>query len=341
MRRLLPALSLVFAVPAFGQAPDIARFRIAETDTSWVTETRCTHALADGTRGCRLIVLSTEDESADDSVRFWIERNGVRSAQWATNVAPYQSLGFDLVRIDLDEDGTPEHVFAHHDAEGNGVGVRTWTLWIVDDRAPDRKPLALTTYEYGDDAYPLVNGHRRLLATFWETGTEPRRGEGSYFAGRLYRYDGAAGTLVPDAAAPVYRRRFTNAFQTERGRTYDAETVRGVPGQSPWRWLQSRSTARLRTDPALPPTSGTTEYRARYFGTVGYEGQLVPLVRRDGGTMAEEVEFVTVLDAPTRRRLPDDYAPRGGWPSTGAPARLVVATGPGNAETVQAVWVER
>jgi len=312
---LLAAVSLL-AVPVFGQSPGIVRFRLAETDTTWVTQPRCTEAFEDGTRACRQIVPAPDDEG-------WVERPGGTVARWAAAGIAYQSLGFDLVRVDLGGDGTPELVLAHHESEGNGLGVRWWTLYVVDGQHPDAAPLSFASAEHGDDAFVRTPRGIRLLAGTWEDGRDPRRGAGLYFTGRLYRYDGATGTLVPDAAAPAYRRRYLNSFAAQRGRSYEAEErtgQRGVPGQTPWRWLQHRGTLRLRTDPRLPTTRrlGAPE-AVQFLGLVAHEGLLGYAYRHAG---SDAPSFTGPLLTRGGRLLPDGYVPRGGWPEGGVPARL-------------------
>lgn len=330
---LLPLL-LAAASPALAQAParatvPVVRFRVAETDTTWVRETRCTDAFSDGTRACRrLAVQDGEGEDMpQDSARFWIEgRNGRLLARWAVPGTFYQSLGFDLVRLDLDGDGQVEHVVAHHESEGNGLGVRFWMLYVVDGRQPERFPLAFASMEHGDDAFVHTPRGWRLLAGAWEEGVDPRRGEGLYFAGRLFRYD--AGRLAGDAAQPVRRRRYLNTFANERGRTYEAEEdgsghgTRGLPGQTPWRWLQHRSTVRTTADPELPPTRRRLRAEpGRYLGTQEHEGELAPAFLAAGEPAPLRTPMVVVQGG---RVLPLAYAPAGGWPDGGAPARLVV-----------------
>lgn len=330
---LLPLL-LATAAPALAQAParvsvPVVRYRVADADTAWMRETRCTEPFSDGTRACRRLVVSgAEGEDApQDSSRFWVEgRNGHVLAQWAEAGTFYQSFGFDLVRLDLDGDGQVEHVVAHHESEGNGMGVRTWTLYVVDGRRPDARPLAFTSSDHGDDAFVRTRRGWRLLATAWEDGQDPRRGHGLYFTGRLYRYDGDRGTLVPDAAEPVRRRRYLNAFASERGRTYDAETVRGLPGQTPWRWLQHASTARLRADPALPTTRrlGPPE-TVRFLGPIEHEGMRGYAYR---AADADAPSFTDPRLVSGTRALPAAYTPRGGWQASGVPARLTLYAPP-------------
>ena len=40
--------------------------------------------------------------------------------------------GFEIVRVDLDGDGTAEHVLAAWNAQGNGLGVNRWTIRVFD-----------------------------------------------------------------------------------------------------------------------------------------------------------------------------------------------------------------
>lgn len=322
------AAAVLLAAPAFGQtraAVPVVRYRLAETDTTWVTQTRCTDPFSDGTRACRRLVVHDGDgeDVPQDSARFWIEgRNGRPFARWAAAGTFYQSLGFDLVRLDLNGDGQVEHVVAHHVSEGNGLGVRYWTVYVVDDRQTGT-PLTLGTMEHGDDAFVFTPRGWRLLAGAWEDGIDPRRGPGLYFTGRLYRY--ADGALVPDEAQPVRRRRYLNSFAAERGRTYEAEEngrgLRGVPGQTPWRWLQHRTTQRLRTDPSLPTTARLGEEPVVFLGYGDFDGLTGPAVQRPGNDRPALLDPMLV-DAPTRRKLPPDYVRAGGWPSGGVPARM-------------------
>jgi len=321
MPRLPLALALLAAGPVAAQSPEIVRFRLADTDTTWLTQTRCTDALADGTRACRRVLLSQSDDDAD-SVRFTVERGNTILNAWLDEEAPYQSHGFDLVRTDLNGDGRAEHVIAHHVSEGNGLGVRWWTLYIVDDRAMTATPLRLGSEEHGDDAFVRTAQGMRLLVGSWEDGTDPRRGPGLYFTGRLYRYD--AGRLVPDEAQPVRRRRYLNSFADERGRQYlqeEARGQRGVPGQTPWRWLQHPSTQRLAADPAMPPARRRLSAQAgRYLGPQVRDGVAGPAFLPDGETVPHQMATHIFQNG---RLLPAMYVPAGGWPREGVPARLL------------------
>lgn len=198
-----------------------------------------------------------EDE---DTAYFAVEKRNAEIGRWAATPT-YTGVGYEALTGDLDGDARLELVVANHDGTSNGLGVSTWTIYILPDpREHDfREPLRMTVREYGTCGTFVARpggSATHILATDWEWGADPqdRRGYGLYFVGRWFRY--ADGRLLP-VARPVLARRYLFSFQDERGMTS------GDP-RAPYRWLRNLRTERRRVDPyivheKLSSRSGTVE----------------------------------------------------------------------------------
>jgi hypothetical protein len=123
----------------------------------------------------------------------------------------------EAFRRDLDDDGRAEIIVADHAGMSNGMGVEYWNLTIIDGRSG--ASIVTPLVEYGDG----VIQRRTILVTAWEW-----MGGHLYFVARPYLY--ANGTLRPDKARGMWRRRYLFSFQRERN-----------AGGSPRQWLKRAS----------------------------------------------------------------------------------------------------
>lgn len=161
-----------------------------------------------------------EYEESDWSYAFLLERPGQPIQALQDEVMAGELDAYQVLSVDLDADGTEERVLAAWNAQGNGLGVNAWTLYvfsadwnliqeydqvldwsrsgIVRAKAPRAGcDIALTTYE---DFGPSAPGSVA-------------------FAARFVKLEG--GKMAPAADREPLRRRLLNSFDRLRVRTFD------------------------------------------------------------------------------------------------------------------------
>ncbi len=264
----------------------------------------------------RVIVYPAEDDTTGSPRRhFILTRAGRTVAELPGDYDGAWEEGFDVLRGDLDGDGTRELLIVQHEGSGNGLGVATWSVWILPETGGAR-PLRFATQDYGPTGLVVRRPEGlRLMAASWESGAEPRRGEGLYYTARFFRYD--AGRLVPDGQ--ILQRRYLFSFQNLRGRED------GQRRYHPDRWIQHNTRVAAR-DPWLPQTARIASETVTLLAPVPGEGMRVRLA--DGRVEVRPTD--TLGDAATGRFFPWNYVPLGQdatW-LQGRTARLDTYTSP-------------
>lgn len=161
-----------------------------------------------------------------------IKRGGTVLYEGRRETVNFTTKEIEIFRKDLDADGKTEVIAADFSGMSNGMGVRYWTLAIVDGRTGATTDVPLV--DYGDGSIRRESpGHYTILVTSWEW-----IGSGLYFVARPYRYKDAK--LLPEKARGMWRRRYLFSFERERGR-----------GGNPRQWLR-RATRVTWTDPPKP-----------------------------------------------------------------------------------------
>lgn len=278
----------------------------------------------------RRVLYPAETDTVGEPVRaFELSRAGRRLGGWETPYSGAWDRGFDLLRSDLDADGTRELIVLQHESEGNGLGVATWSVSIVPETGGDR-PLVFSTVDYGPTGLVVQrpNG-RRLMVASWEDGTEPGRGGGLYYTARFFRYD--RGTLVADG--PVLQRRFLFSFADLRGRESEAGRYH------PDRWIR-RGVRTAPRDPWIPGGARLASDVVTLVEPVPGEG--IRVRHSDGRTAVVPVGLLG--DAASGRPYPYDYVPLGqtdAW-FAGRTARLDAYSSPyAPDERIHVLWLTR
>jgi hypothetical protein len=158
--------------------------------------------------------------TSDDAAVRWVYRPaGTAQPAWPAEVSPM--LGpeaFELWQAELDGDGRPDTVLVQHQSVSNGMAVSLHRLCVWRSTRPAAAPVCREVEDWGSLTrlvQPAGEGLCALLAGDWRGGTEPRRGDGLYAVGQLWRL-GPDGWRA-DAGRPLVARRYTRVFERERG----------------------------------------------------------------------------------------------------------------------------
>ena len=277
-------------------------YRVPEMDTT-DARTDVTVRLGD-VAVRRQIVYPAEGDTAGVPQRiFTLTRAGQPVGRWDDGYSGAWDRGFDLLRADLDADGTRELVVVQHESEGNGMGVATWSVRIVPETAlpttGGNRPLVFWTSDYGPTGLVVRRpGGRRVMAASWESGSEAGRGEGLYYTARFFRYD--RGALLPDG--PVLQRRFLFSFADLRGREAMAERYH------PEQWIR-RNVRVAPRDPWLPAGTRLSSGPVAVTGRTEDIENGTSLTLRHADGRVESLQVSIVGDAETGRFFPMEYVP--------------------------------
>jgi hypothetical protein len=175
------------------------------------------------------VCLSGPVGEAGSGLRYRVQYlvDGVLRHAWDADADPLAFPDvFTADAVDLDGDGRRELFVGVMASESNGIGIQRWRLSALTAAG---QPLGdIDAQDYGTLSWLFrIPGQRgcRLLASTWEYGTEPGRGEGSYVRGRWLRL--APTGWLPVQGLPEMRRRYLFSFQHER-----------TAARGPLRWLR-------------------------------------------------------------------------------------------------------
>lgn len=151
---------------------------------------------------------------------FIIERQG-QAGQVERRTLPDELMAgrftsFEVLTADLDGDGVPEHVLAAWNAQGNGLGVNSWTIRVFDagwkllgqfDEVSDWGDSSLVRAPRGRKGCDLA------ITTFVDSVN--RRGvPGISLRARFHRLAGGRMEVATDR--PMRQRRYDFAFERQR-----------------------------------------------------------------------------------------------------------------------------
>ncbi len=195
--------------------------------------------------GFRIIKGRTGNAETFGDGDFLFERNGKVEGKWSGAASIYANTeGFEVLKGDLDGNGTPELIVTELESVSNGMGVRMNGVYIFPDEARGgfRRPMYFSAYEYGrNGTFVRDGGENLILACDWRDLTiDAKRGSGLYLIGRFFRYRN--GELMPALDKPILARRFLNSFADERAKTEESPAV-------PLLWLSGGKAQTFKTEP--------------------------------------------------------------------------------------------
>lgn len=201
---------------------------------------------------CQAIAPGDQDlpEGMPDHA-FLLERPGRPLALFPDMLMAGRFAAFELISVDLDGDGTAERVLAAWNAQGNGLGVNSWTIRVFDAGWTLRRQFDAVS-DWGDGGVVAAPGGRKgcdIAITDFAESRNRRGVEGISLRARFYRWTGAAVEQAVDR--PTLLRRYDRAFERRRTAHFRRAEERGgndVRGNVR-DWLSSRS-----TQPAPPGT---------------------------------------------------------------------------------------
>ena len=131
----------------------------------------------------------------------------------------YQS--FDLIRVDLDGDGSQETVLAAWNTQGNGMGVHRWTIRVFD---AGWKLLATfpEVVDWGNTSLVRAPAGRRgcdIAITRYVESVNRAGRPGISLEARFQRLN--TGALAEATDRPAIRRRYDRTFEAARTRHFD------------------------------------------------------------------------------------------------------------------------
>lgn len=179
----------------------------------------------------RLCACQKSDETGETQIS--LEPQVGPKKQWNVDVLPPISFGVNSFRLDsadLNGDGKDELIFGILEAQGQGMGVQYWTLWVIDG---DKLSKPLQVSDYGTMSYLTCNSKHKgvhLLASKWIWGREPERGDGLYIAAQWYEL--GCGGLSTVSNRPGIYHRYLNSLAEERGKHMGGEKLKPVPWHS-------------------------------------------------------------------------------------------------------------
>lgn len=166
------------------------------------------------------------------------ERDNKALLEWDDDaIGSVWEAKFEVLKGDIDDDRKDELVVAELQAQGNGFGIETWRISIIDnpESAHPPPPLHFEVNVYGSRGVFLRHGASpqcQILKAEWASLKHPRKGWGMYLVGRWYHY--RKGELVPVSNRPVLIRRYLNSFAKERERSWNDPNI-------PLKWLQNKN----------------------------------------------------------------------------------------------------
>jgi hypothetical protein len=185
-----------------------------------------------------------------DNQNFFILYKGqTEIGKWPARVF-MGSTEFEVMTVDLDNDGQKELVVTNLANYSMGMAVMYWDVAILRIGRTFVSPLQFEVSDYGKGTFLKTDagGPCKILVTEWLSAKSPQGREGLYFTGRMFEYSG--GSLQPIINSFFLARRFLSSFQSERGRA-NTEYAHGAP----LIWLRNSKTGLRRADPYFDTTS--------------------------------------------------------------------------------------
>lgn len=162
---------------------------------------------------------------------FLIDRPGQPRQTLPDDLMAGRHRSFEVLTIDLDGDGTKEKVLAAWNAQGNGLGVNSWTIRVFDR---DWKLLGQfnEVSDWGDSSLVRAPRGRKgcdIAVTSFVDSTNRRGVQGISLRAVFHRLAGGRMEVAPDH--PAVQRRYDFAFERQRTAHFNrGNEERGDPG---------------------------------------------------------------------------------------------------------------
>ncbi len=167
---------------------------------------------------------------------FLVLKNGKEIFKSKDEVMAGMYETFYSIKADLDGNGKNENIVALWNAQGNGLGVNTWTLYVFDQNWI-QKGKAIETRDWGPNSFVAKKKGCDILITSWaEDFSKKRVGDG--YKGVFYSYD--ANGPFKAKNRPILMRRLYDSFDIERGEFRDKTDENQYIGD-PIGWLSRNS----------------------------------------------------------------------------------------------------
>lgn len=194
---------------------------------------------------------------------------------------------FHVYYGDLDNNKSAELIIVDFNGQGNGLGVRYFTISIFPDFQTKgfTQSLSFTDYEFGVNGTFIYDADKKetliLLTEFIDSDKiDAKRGSGLYLIGKYFRYQN--GLLKPAYDKPILARRYLNSFEKERWKTIDNP-------RAPYLWFNSPATHKLTADPEF-----LNKPAASQTGVIEKFERLEEKHKTDDGEQTVKFEQITV-----------------------------------------------
>lgn len=173
------------------------------------------------------ICACLKDEDSGETVLSIVGDDGSVRASQTTEVMPptFEPSSFRLEVGNYDGDGSARLLLAVMNSWGNGMAVEGWTVMRV---GPTEFAKPLEVADYGVMSFttsPTPSGRCRMLASNWIQGSDPKRGSGTFVAGRWYDLNPKGAEKTSER--PVMFHRYL--FSLERSRNKSKSKTGSTP----------------------------------------------------------------------------------------------------------------
>ena len=160
---------------------------------------------------------------------FLLERPGQPLVAMPDSLMAGRLRSFEVIEVDIDGDGKKERILAAWNAQGNGIGVNSWTIRVFDASWTLLRQFDEVS-DWGDSSLVAAPKGRRgcdIAVTGFVESQNARGREGISFEARFHAL--VDGKLVAATDRPVLQRRYDKGFERERTTLFERSEARGAP----------------------------------------------------------------------------------------------------------------
>lgn len=167
---------------------------------------------------------------------FLIIKNGKEIFKAKDDLMAGMYETFYSIKADLNADGKSENIIALWNAQGNGMGVNTWTLYTFDN-AWKQKGKAIETRDWGPNSFVKTKNGCDIIISDWAEDFS-KKPSGAGYKGVFYSYGSNGFTKAK--GKPILMRRLYDSFDIERGEFREKSDENQYIGD-PIGWLSKNS----------------------------------------------------------------------------------------------------